>query len=571
MSEPLRDRAWISDLFWLAVLLFLLIGSGIGWRDPWPADEPRFVALARDMVWTHDWLFPRVGGDLYQDKPPLYFWLLAACYWLLSSVRWSFLLPSFFAACGIAGLVYDLTRRLAGRQTALATAALLVCTVQFVLVTRGAQIDATLCFLTTLSLYGLLRHLLLGPSWAWYALAGLAAGLGVITKGVGFLPLLILIPYCVMRARGFAHLPRFVGGFRWAYAAVGFLIGVGVWLYPMLTAVSKSGRADLIAYRDEILFNETVNRYAASWHHLKPWYFYIVEAIPLLWLPLSLLLIWLVPRWRDAWRQRDARVWLPLMWVLMVVVFFSLSPGKRGIYLFPALPATALAAAPYLLEIFKRRGVVRASVMLSVVLIAAGVVLVVGVLMDLPVLLRMSESAGFEVGPPAAIFLAIALMAWLAAALWSPIASWPAVFASLALVFSMAVAPRLDPQRSGRDFMRAVLANVPAGTMLGLVNYKEQFLLHLKQPVVNFGHRRWREGPYENYDASRWLNEAPNRVILLPTAALAPCFDKSPSRIVGIASGEPWSLVSAPAARECAAQGNPDKVIRYDPRIVRPR
>ena len=27
-----------------------------------------------------EWLFPRVGGDLYQDKPPLFFWMLAVCY-----------------------------------------------------------------------------------------------------------------------------------------------------------------------------------------------------------------------------------------------------------------------------------------------------------------------------------------------------------------------------------------------------------------------------------------------------------------------------------------------------------
>ena len=85
--------------------------------------------------------------------------------------------------------------------------------------TRSAQIDATLCALTTLSLYGLLRHLLLGPAWWWYFVGGLAAGLGVITKGVGFLPLLVLIPYGVFRARGFEGLPRFQGGVRWAGAA----------------------------------------------------------------------------------------------------------------------------------------------------------------------------------------------------------------------------------------------------------------------------------------------------------------------------------------------------------------
>ncbi len=37
------------------------------------------------MVATGEWLFPRVGGDLYQDKPPMFFWMLAVCYSLIGS------------------------------------------------------------------------------------------------------------------------------------------------------------------------------------------------------------------------------------------------------------------------------------------------------------------------------------------------------------------------------------------------------------------------------------------------------------------------------------------------------
>ena len=60
---------------------------------------------------SHEWLFPRVGGDLYQDKPPLFFWLLAICYTISGSVKASFLIPSFLAAGGMLFLVYDFGRR----------------------------------------------------------------------------------------------------------------------------------------------------------------------------------------------------------------------------------------------------------------------------------------------------------------------------------------------------------------------------------------------------------------------------------------------------------------------------
>ena len=38
------------DCLWLLGLGLLLIATGIGLRDPWPADEPRFALIARDMV-----------------------------------------------------------------------------------------------------------------------------------------------------------------------------------------------------------------------------------------------------------------------------------------------------------------------------------------------------------------------------------------------------------------------------------------------------------------------------------------------------------------------------------------
>ncbi len=100
------------------------MATGLGLRDPWPADEPRFALVARDMVQSGDWLFPRVGGDLYPDKPPLYFWLLAIAYSITGSLRASFLIPSLIAAFGTLGLVWDLSRRLAGRASAFAATAL---------------------------------------------------------------------------------------------------------------------------------------------------------------------------------------------------------------------------------------------------------------------------------------------------------------------------------------------------------------------------------------------------------------------------------------------------------------
>ena len=190
MTGSYRRHFGLLLLVTAAVLL-----AGIGLRDPWPADEPRFALIARDMVTGGDWLFPRVGGVVYPDKPPLFFWLIALLYALTGSLRLSFLLPGVLAGIAVVALVTDLARRLWDERAGILAGAALLTLLQFPLQMKTGQIDPLLCLWTTLGLYGLCRHLLGGPDWRWYAVGGLACGLGVITKGVGFLPLLVLVPY----------------------------------------------------------------------------------------------------------------------------------------------------------------------------------------------------------------------------------------------------------------------------------------------------------------------------------------------------------------------------------------
>ncbi len=112
-------RDALLDVGFLVGFALLLMATGLGLRDPWPADEPRFALVAQDMLRSGDWLIPRVGGDLYGDKPPFFFWLLASAMALTGSMRIGFLLPSLLAGIGATLLVYDLLRRARGREVAL--------------------------------------------------------------------------------------------------------------------------------------------------------------------------------------------------------------------------------------------------------------------------------------------------------------------------------------------------------------------------------------------------------------------------------------------------------------------
>ncbi|HKE44518.1 MAG TPA: glycosyltransferase family 39 protein [Steroidobacteraceae bacterium] len=554
------------DLLLIIGLGLLLVATGIGLRHPWPADEPRFALIARDMVTSGNWLFPKAGGDLYADKPPLFFWLIAVFYVATGSLRVSFLLPSLLAGLGTLLLVYDLGRRLWNREAGLWAALILLFTVQFTLQARSAQIDATLCFWVTLSLYAFLRHLLLRDGWGWYALGGFAAGLGVITKGVGFLPFLVFLPYAWARWRKWPVRAVSGNAARWSWAPLAFFAAIALWLVPMLIAVAMSGDPALRAYRDEILFHQTVTRYAAAWHHQQPFYYYLTVILPM-WLPFVLLFPWLVPRWARQFRERDVRILLLLGWAVLVLLFFSASPGKRGLYILPALPAVALASGEWLRGLWQRPDVQRLGSVFALLLIAAAAGAFVYLQWIAPErAAELRDDSGLRYIAPLAIYAVAAGIAWLASGVGRGVVASAWALGLLWIVGSYAIIPQMDATRSARSFVAQLERLADPARELGLMAYKEQFLLNLERPSVNFGHSRWREGPAESYDAARWLNGAPGRQLLVPGSQLSPCFAPAANKKqVAEASRELWYLIDGPADSGCASQGHDERVVIYRP------
>lgn len=554
-----------ADLLWLIGFALILIATGVGLRDPWPADEPRFALVAHDMLLSGEWLIPQVGADIYADKPPLFFWLMALCMMITGSLRAGFLLPSLCAGIGCIVLVYDLARRLWNRETGLIAGLALLVSVQFVWQARQAQIDATLCFWTTLGLYGLLRHCLLGPSWRWYAVGWAAAGLGIITKGVGFLPLLVLIPFALMQ-RG-AWTPRLHGrgGVRWLLGPLALLAAVAIWLVPML--IAAQGDPLIAAYRDEILFHQTINRYAAAWHHREPFWYFIVEVIPGLWLPLTALIPWVWPHWRAAWRTRDLRVVLPLIWVVLVVLFFSCSSGKRGVYVLPALPALVLASAPAIAQIALRRGAQRVLFALAVGVAAIALGAAAYLMHSQKVLAQLSDQYGIDSAAPLWAIGIAAVVACVAARPRLGFIAWPAALAATLLIISFWINPLINASRSGEEFIRQVEMQAAAmgpDRELALVAYKEQYLLYLTRPIVNFGHARWREPQQEAADAALWLSADPGRLLLMDESMRKLCFADAQARIVTTANRMTWSLISGSPNPDCVSRGHASAARTYE-------
>jgi 4-amino-4-deoxy-L-arabinose transferase-like glycosyltransferase len=552
-------------LAFLLIVAAIVLAAGLGLRDPWPADEPRFALIARDMAESGQWLFPRIGGVLYPDKPPLFFWLVAALYSVTGSIQVSFLLPGLFAGLAILVLVTDLGRRLWGERTAIWCGAVLLALIQFPLQMKSGQIDGVLCLMTTASLYGLTRHLLLGPDWRSYALGGLFAGLGVITKGVGFLPFLVLVPYVFAAMNGWPVFRHSWRDSRWLLAPAAFLLPIVLWLVPMLIAASNG--AEFAEYRDNILFHQTVTRYANAWGHIKPPWYLLTNAVPWLWLPASLLLPWLAPAWWRDLRDRQASVLLLGAWVLLVLLFFSLSSGKRSVYILPAAPAFALLVGYHAEQLFRRVGVRRLFALLPAVIAVAMIGAAVYALMnphdfdrwiiDVVVLLKLS-AAMFAMG---ALMLFVVLLCRQRRVL----TGYGGAMIALWLGLSLLVAPVLDGTRSGANLISNVKEKVRDRDAVGFVAWPEQFLLQWNGPAYHFGFRRDPDG--EIRDAISWLSQSGRRSVLLPEQLMETCFDRSLSTFAGTAHRRDWMLVDRVAVLEsCSTRGSsPQHVVHYVP------
>lgn len=476
-----------TELLGLLLLALLLIGAGLGMRQPLNVDEERFLGVALEMLQNGAWLIPHRAAEIYPDKPPLFMWAVAFFVKLTSAPKIALYLPALLAGVVATGCLYDLGRRLNNRRVGVIAALLFLASYQTFSVLRTGQIDGFLCLWTVLGLYGLVRHLLLGPAWGWFYLACAAMGFGIISKGVGFLPALMLIPYVYAARKGWSGVVPMPGrGRAWLLGLLVTLAAVAVWLVPLLVKVMLQGDADSLAYVEEILLKQTAQRYAHAWAHQEPFWYFFVKVIPKYWLPMFLALPWLVPAWRRQLAKRDGRVLVLLGWVVLVLLFFSLSSGKRKLYIFPALPGLVLLVAP--------------------------------------------------------------LVPWLLRRWFAERPLGRKIFVGLAVFWFCAWFARgfIEPIKEGANPHENIMhqaAELTDGAPLVLTGWREGHWLFARQSLVHFGF----ESGAKVEQAVEWLRSHPEAFALVPGRDLATCFQADKARALGDTSRAEWFLVGPDA------------------------
>lgn len=428
--------------------------TGLGDRSLWNPDEPRYAQVAREMAAARDPLLPRLNGEIYVEKPPLFFWgIIAAGAFRGGIDETAARLPSALAAIGATLLVFAIARRLFTTRAGWIAAVAFATSIKVVWQGRFGQIDMLLTALVVGAMAAWVR------GWSeldsrWFWLFWVATGLATIAKGpAGLLPPLLSVLAFLAITRDRETVARMRIGRGLALWGVIVL----AWLVP--AAVSAGA-----GYLERIAFQQTVTRYLEPWHHFHPWYYY-ATVIPPNFAPWSLFLpTAVVVGWKELRDHRRAGFLFALLWAGVTVLFFSVSRAKRDVYVLQMFPALALmvgVALDRVLEIWPgRRWWLEAPLLVLAAVAAAVAAFVPRFAREFPDLVALAPAIPQGTTIALGVLVAGGLGAWIVARAGRPVAAL-GVIAGGAAAFAFAVAvvlvPMLDPYRSLRPVAAALV------------------------------------------------------------------------------------------------------------------
>lgn len=318
---------------WLAAWT-IVVAVGLGWNLGGPAlgdqDEGRNAEVAREMAAGNDYVLPHLNGLPYIDKPVLSFALSAAVMEILGPTELAARAVPYLCTLLTAVLVGVCARRWYGSDHGWVAAIATLAAPLPLAFARIAILDAVLALAVTgalLAFHTAVEARARGGSFLrWTLIAWAAIGLGALTKGpVGLaVPLMVAAPYAIWRRASVA-----------VWHPIGpavFVAVIGPWVAFM--------EHRLPGYLEYVAVTETWQRISSDeLRRTQPWWFFIVVGAA------GFFPWWLPASGRQLATRRDPRRVFAWLWLVVPLIFFSISRSKLPQYILPLAPAVALLAA----------------------------------------------------------------------------------------------------------------------------------------------------------------------------------------------------------------------------------
>lgn len=326
------DHMIVAALAAVCYVFFFYGLSGIGLVGP---DEPRYAAIAREMLLTGDFITPRLHGEPWFEKPVLMYWLAAAGFKLFGINELGARFPSALGATICVFFVYACGRMLWNRATGFVAALILATSIGFFAFARAASMDMPLTACLTIALgFFLAGSNEQGPRRRWLFYGFYAAlGLGILAKGpvALMLPVLSLAVYLVSSGKRDDWK-------TWYPKALWITLAVAAPWFIVCAIINGW------TFIDVFFIAHNVERFTTPvFGHDRPIYFFL-PVLLLLTFPWTFLLI-------SALRRKFGKSEQILFWWAAVpFVFFSLSQSKLPGYILPVVPPIALLIAKEILQ-----------------------------------------------------------------------------------------------------------------------------------------------------------------------------------------------------------------------------
>lgn len=330
----MSGRRWLVP--GVLALLCLPYFVGLGSPDLWDANESLYAEPPREALETGEWLAPTMNYDPWFVKPPGVTWITLPFYAAFGPNEFAGRLPMALFAAATILLTFLIGRRLAGVRAGLYSAAFLATTAKFFMYSRQLAGDV---FLTTAFLaagYLYLRWFQSeGRERRGIWLAAAVLGAAVLVKGpVSLLLPALFIPVHLLLAGRRDLFPRLrpIGPILVALA-----LAVPWFLYMAHRYGDRFVDVYFVQHHLDRAFTSMFGGGRGVLYYPGAW---MGDALPWsLAFPGALFLTAKKGR-GGAWRT-DPRLF-PLLWSAVVFVFFTLSTGKRAVYLLPLYPTVAL-------------------------------------------------------------------------------------------------------------------------------------------------------------------------------------------------------------------------------------
>lgn len=317
----------------LAFLAVLLIFPGLTRKGLAGYDDAFHAHEGREMVASGDWSNVRFNGKVTFDYLPMFCWMEAASFKLFGINDFAAKFPAALLGLATILLLYLLTVELTGQAWLSLLAMMVLMSTQFFLkITTHAMTDVPFTFFFTLAIFLYLKGL---KKPAYLALLGVPIGLGMLTRSViGLLPLAIILVHLVLTK----HYRLLVS----PWLILGILLGLSfpaAWLANEVHQHGVSVLASHLAFiHSKVRPGEVAGRWSGFWN-------YPIAMLKYYWPWLPFLLVGLVQAARATVARRETVATLLIVWVLLVVVPFSLIQTRYPRYILPAFPAFSILSA----------------------------------------------------------------------------------------------------------------------------------------------------------------------------------------------------------------------------------